>query len=47
MKNQIMTHYLTKIKTIVEKIVVSGALIDVEHVTLYTLNGLSSSYNSF
>lgn len=47
MKNQIMSQYLTSIKSHVDNISVAGSQIDHEDIILYILNGLPSSYQAF
>ncbi|PKU63435.1 Retrovirus-related Pol polyprotein from transposon TNT 1-94 [Dendrobium catenatum] len=47
MNNQSMVQYLTQIKTIADNLSAAGMNLDQEDITLYTLNGLPSSYNAF
>ncbi|KAL0918373.1 hypothetical protein M5K25_010377 [Dendrobium thyrsiflorum] len=47
MKTLTMSQYLTQIKTIVDNITASGAVLDQEDILLYTLNSLPPSYNAF
>ncbi|KAI0507298.1 hypothetical protein KFK09_013420 [Dendrobium nobile] len=47
LKNSTMTQYLTEIKTLVDKIVAAGSVVDTEDIILYILNGLPPSYQSF
>ncbi|PKU70162.1 Retrovirus-related Pol polyprotein from transposon TNT 1-94 [Dendrobium catenatum] len=47
MNNQSMIQYLTQIKSIADNLSAAGMNLDQEDITLYTLNGLPSSYNAF
>ncbi|KAI0530816.1 hypothetical protein KFK09_000364 [Dendrobium nobile] len=47
MKQNSMAEYLNEVKTLVDKIAAVGAMIDKEYIILYTLNGLSPTYQSF
>ncbi|KAI0511174.1 hypothetical protein KFK09_011799 [Dendrobium nobile] len=47
MNNQTMQQYLAQVKNMVDNIAASGTKIDPEDITLYILNGLPATYNSF